>query len=79
MRQALVIEPENLPLLFGVAQLYQSAGRTDLTLEMIERALAVIRKLADSELSDQILQFARQLNQMKQQIAPQVEATDGRI
>jgi hypothetical protein len=39
----------------------------------------VIRKLADSELSDQILQFARQLNQMKQQIAPQVETTNERI
>lgn len=79
MQQALVIEPENLQLLFGTAQLYQSAGRVDLTLEMVERALAVIRQLADSELSDQILQFARQLNQMKQQIAPQVEDTDGRI
>jgi tetratricopeptide (TPR) repeat protein len=79
MRQALVIDPENLQLLFGAAQLYNSAGRTDLTLEMCERALAVIRKLADSELSDQILKFARQLNQMKQQIAPQVEATDKRI
>lgn len=79
MRQALVIEPENLQLLFNTAQLYQSAGRVDLTLEMVERALAVIRQLADSELSDQILQFARQLNQIKQQIAPQVEETDGRI
>lgn len=79
MRQALIIEPENLQLLFSTAQLYQSAGRIDLTLEMVERALAMIRQLADSELSDQILQFARQLNQMKQQIAPQVEETDGRI
>jgi tetratricopeptide (TPR) repeat protein len=79
MRQALIMEPENLQLIFSLAQLYQSAGRTDLTLEMVERALAVIRKLADSELSDQILQFARQLNQMKQQIAPQVETTNERI
>jgi len=79
MRQALVIEPENLQLLFSTAQLYHSAGRVDLTLEMVERALAVIRQLADSELSDQILQFARQLNQIKQQIAPQVEETDDRV
>ncbi len=79
MQQALVIEPENLQLLFGAAQLYQSAGRVDLTLKMVERALAVIRQLADSELNDQVLQFARQLNQMKQQIAPQVEETDGRV
>lgn len=79
MRQALVVEPDQMQLLFNLAQLYNSSGRVDLAHEMVERALAEIRKLPDSALSDQVLRFARQLNQMKQQINPMIEEVDSRI
>jgi tetratricopeptide (TPR) repeat protein len=79
MRQALVVAPEKLQLLFSLAQLYNSTGRLDFAFDMIERALAVIRKLPDSELSDNVLQFSRQLNQMNQQIGPNIETMDSRI
>jgi hypothetical protein len=79
MHQALVVAPEQLQLLFSMAQLYNSTGRIDLAFDMIERALDVIRTLPDDELSEQILQIARQLNQMKQQIEPELEMTDSRI
>ncbi len=79
MRQALVVAPEQLQILFGLAQLYNSTGRLDFAFDMIERALAVIRTLPDAELSDQVLQVARQLNQMKQQISPNIETVESRI
>ena len=79
MRQALVVAPEQLQVLFSLAQLYNSAGRLDFAFDMIERSLAVIRTLPDAELSDQVLQIARQLNQMKQQISPNIEAVESRI
>lgn len=79
MRQALVVDPEQLQLLYRLAQLYNSTGRSDFAFEMTERGLAVIRKLSDSELTDQVVQISRQLNQMKQQLGPNVEAVDSRI
>ena len=79
MRQALIVAPEQLQLLFSLAQLYNSTGRLDLAFDMIERALTVVRQLPDAELNDQVLQFARQLNQMKQQIGPNIETVDSRI
>lgn len=79
MHQALVIAPEQLQLLFNMAQLYNSTGRIDLTFDVIERGLDVVRTLPDSELSDQVLQIARQLNGMKQQIEAELETTDSRI
>ena len=79
MRQALIVDPEQLQVLFSLAQLYHSAGRLDFAFDMIERALAVIRTLPDAELNDQVLQIARQLNQMKQQIGPNIETVESRI
>ena len=79
MRQALVVSPEQLPLLYRLAQLYNSAGRIDFAFEMTERALGIIRKFSDSELTDQVVQISRQLNQMKQQLGPNIETVDSRI
>lgn len=79
MRQALVVDPEQLQLLYRLAQLYNSTGRIDFALEMTERALAIIRKLSDSELTDQVVQISRQLNQMKQHLGPNIDAVDSRI
>lgn len=79
IRQALVVDPDQLQLLYRLAQLYNSTGRIDFAFEMTERALAIIRKLSDSELTDQVVQISRQLNQMKQQLGPNIETVDGRI
>lgn len=79
MRQALVIDPQQLELLSSLAELYFAAGRTDLAFEMIEQSLAVIRELPDSSFNDQTLELARRLNQVKQQIGPQLETVKGRI
>jgi len=87
MRQALAVDPERLELLAGLAELYFAAGRSDLApegrsdlaLEMIERSLAVIRDLPDAELTEQVLQTARRLNQAKQQITPRLETIDTRL
>jgi hypothetical protein len=79
MHQALVAAPEQLQLLFNMAQLYRTTGRIDLTFDMIERGLDVIRTLPNSELSDRVLQIARQLNQWKQEMEPELETTDSRV
>lgn len=79
MRQALTLEPQSLELLSSLAELYFAAGRTDLAFDMIEQSLAVIRDLPDTNFSEQTLELARRLNQVKQQIAPQLETVKGRI
>jgi tetratricopeptide (TPR) repeat protein len=79
MRQALTVDPEQLQVLYRLAELYNSTGRIDFALEMAERALAVVRKVSDSQLTDQVVQISRQLNQMQQQLGPNLETVDSRI
>ena len=79
MRQALTLEPQQLEVLSSLAELYFAAGRTDLAFDMIEKSLAVVRTLPDTSFSDQTLDLARRLNQVKQQIAPQMETVNSRI
>jgi len=79
LRQALVVDPEQLQLLYRLAKLYNSTGRTDVAFDMTERALAALRKLSVSQLNDQVEEISRQLNQMKLQLGPNVETVDSRI
>ncbi len=79
MRQALIIDPQQLELLSSLAELYFDTGRIDLAFDMIEQALVMIRALPDSSFNDQTLQLAQRLNQVKQQIAPQIETVKNRI
>ncbi|MDA0285022.1 MAG: tetratricopeptide repeat protein, partial [Planctomycetota bacterium] len=76
-RQSLTVAPDDVDVLSSLADLYFSSGRGDLALEMIDRALAVFRD--QSEFDDHTLQLARRLNQVKQQLAPQIETVEGRI
>lgn len=77
LQQALTIAPEDVRILASLADVYFSAGRPDLTFDVIERALAVLRE--QSEFDDATLQLARRLNQDKQQIAPQIETVESRL
>lgn len=71
LHQALLLEPENIDLTTTMGDEYFTRQRWDLALEMINRALNLIRGLENP--SDQTLTVAQRLSQAKRELEPRIE------
>lgn len=77
LHQALMLEPDSLDLLATVGDEYFQRQRWDLALEMIGRALDVIRGMENP--SEQALTIAQQLTQVRRELEPRIEAMDEQL
>jgi len=77
MRQALILDPDSYELLAALTDIYAELNHWDLALDSINRCLDILRVLP--ELNEELLGLARRLNQMRDQLKPQLDNVRSRV